>query len=233
MKTPPAKKHQGTPSISTADLDWAILNPVQIALAEQKFDTPIWAAVKEAMDSVAVPQLVKRRRTWWRTLNILTKTQINPSLGKTPWKQQCKLASKAIQDHHKELITSLTRKLTKMEDRCRGSNLRLVGQAESAEGSDAFGFLKTQLPQGILSLVRWEIRIEKAHRLYSKKEYKKNCPRILVCKMMDYVDRQAILKGAKEAYAITYNWQTILFPLIPPWQPLTMGSTMWKTKWPP
>lgn len=98
-----------------------------------------------------------------------------------------------------------------MEDRNRSSNLRIVGLPESEEGSDPFGFLKRSLPMWIPSLAGREIKIERAHRLYNRRETKSSCFRTLIFKLLDYADRQAILKGAKEAYPVRHKEHILSF----------------------
>lgn len=59
LENSPAKISREIVSVST-DVDGTIVKAVRLALAEQEetFNTSILAAVKEAMDSVVVPQLV-------------------------------------------------------------------------------------------------------------------------------------------------------------------------------
>lgn len=95
--------------------------------------------------------------------------------------------------------TSWNGQATEMEDRSQRSNLRLVGLAESEEGSDPIGFLKTQLPPWIPSLAgAWN----------KNWEGKDKRPRTLNFKLLDYTDRQAILKGA---FPMTHNKQPLSF----------------------
>lgn len=220
-KSPEKKKPKETVSVSS-DLDSAILKAVRLALADQQqhFDASILSAVKAAMDSVVVPQLtdlkVQIKQANDAVQNIVTDVE---HLGKLMNKSQAKVDSlqatvrankRDVQDHS-GLIISLTDKVTEMEDRSRRSNLRLVGLAESAEGSDAIGFLKTHLPRWIPSLAGREIRIERAHRLYNTDGKRNNRSRTLIFKLLDYADRQAILKGAREVFPIIHDQQTLSF----------------------
>lgn len=98
-----------------------------------------------------------------------------------------------------------------MEDRNRRSNLRLVGLPESEEGSDPIRFLKKFLPLWIPSLAGREIKIERAHRLYNRRETETSRSRTLILKLLDYADRQAILKGAREAYPVKHKERILSF----------------------
>lgn len=98
-----------------------------------------------------------------------------------------------------------------MEDRSRISNLELIGLKEGEEGSNAADYLVTNLPKWIPSLQGRTIRIERAHRLYSgETTTNSNRPRTLIFKLLDYTDRQAILKGAR-AQPVKHADQNLLF----------------------
>ncbi|ROJ30506.1 LINE-1 retrotransposable element ORF1 protein [Anabarilius grahami] len=115
-----------------------------------------------------------------------------------------------IRDHDRQ-IASLSARLTEMEDRNRRSNLRLVGLPESEEGSDPIGFLKKFLPLWIPSLAGREIKIERAHPLYNRRETETSRSRPLIFKLLDYADRQAILKGARETYPVKHKERILSF----------------------
>lgn len=219
-KSSPEKKKLKETVSASPDLDAAILKAVRVALAEQQqhFDAAILSAVKAAMDGVVIPQLsdlkVQVKQTNDAVQNVVAEVE---HLGKVVNKSQNKVDSlqatvrannRDVQDHS-ELIAALNNKITEMEDRSRRNNLRLVGLAESAEGSDPIGFLKIQLPLWIPSLAGREIKIERAHRMYAERA--DNRPRTLIFKLLDYADRQAILNGAREIFPIVHDKQTLSF----------------------
>ncbi len=103
----------------------------------------------------------------------------------------------------------ITLKIADMEDRSRRSNVRLVGLREGVEGDDCIAFLKANLPKWIPSIATREIKIERAHRIYSDKQSKR--PRTVIFKLLDYTDRQAILKGARAVYPVKFGSETLHF----------------------
>lgn len=115
-----------------------------------------------------------------------------------------------IRDHNQHIV-SLFAKITEMEVRCRHSNLRLMGLPESEDGSDLIWFLETCLPMWILSLAGCEIKIERAHHLYSRREIEPSRSCTLIFKLLDYADRQAILRDERKAYPVRYKERILSF----------------------
>ncbi len=111
--------------------------------------------------------------------------------------------------HLESKFDDITLKIADMEDRSRRSNVRLVGLREGVEGDDCIAFLKANLPKWIPSIANREIKIERAHRIYSDKQSKR--PRTVIFKLLDYTDRQAILKGARAAYPVKFGSETLHF----------------------
>ncbi len=129
--------------------------------------------------------------------------------------------------HLESKFDDITLKIADMEDRSRRSIVRLVGLREGVEGDDCIAivrlvglregvegddciaFLKANLPKWIPSIVNREIKIERAHRIYSDKQSKR--PRMVIFKLLDYTDRQAILKGARAAYPVKFGSETLHF----------------------
>lgn len=218
--SPEKKKPKETVSV-TPELDAAILKAVRVALAEQQqhFDAAILSAVKAAMDSAVIPALsdlkVQVKQTNDAVQNVVADVEhlgkvVNKSQNKVDSLQATVRANNRDVQEHSELIAALNDKITEMEDRSRRNNLRLVGLAESAEGSDPIGFLKANLPLWIPSLKGREIKIERAHRMYAN-ERSDDRPRTFIFKLLDYSDRQAILDGAREVFPISHDEQTLSF----------------------
>ncbi len=74
----------------------------------------------------------------------------------------------AVMDLRNQL-ERLTEKMTDMEDKSRRNNVRLVGLPEGMEGSDVAGFLRVNLSKWIPSLKGRNIEIDRAHRVYGRK----------------------------------------------------------------
>ncbi len=107
-------------------------------------------------------------------------------------------------------VDTLQDKMAKLEDKSRQCNIRLVGLAEGEEGSDALGFMQTQLPLWIPSLNNRPIEIDRAHRIYTGDSNRKG-PRTLIFKLLRFQDRNAILKGARAAGEIIHKGKSLLF----------------------
>ncbi|KAL7390028.1 hypothetical protein ABVT39_013741 [Epinephelus coioides] len=192
------------------DLDDAIANAISSALLAQQSElsTFIQSEVKEVVNSILVPQLAELTRQIKNTNNTVSElAQGLESSHKTIQSNTAKLdtlqatvrANKREVNGLQQQVRELTSKITQMEDPSWRSNVRLVGLKEGEEGSDTIGFLSTNLPKWIPSVGNRDICIERAHRLYSRVNSEKdaNHPRTLIFKLLDYSDRQAVLKGAR------------------------------------
>uniref|UniRef100_A0A3B1JG20 L1 transposable element RRM domain-containing protein n=1 Tax=Astyanax mexicanus TaxID=7994 RepID=A0A3B1JG20_ASTMX len=189
------KKFKESCSISKSELDGAIAAAVKMAMAEQRSDLDkiVTTAVKTAIDDMLVPQLASLSSELKHTVvAVTTITSRTENLEKTV-----------------ERIQSKSAKMTDIEDRNRRSNVRLVGLKESEEGDNCIAFLRANLSKWIPSLAGREIKIERAHRIYSGKNT--THPRTVVFKLLDYTDRQAILKGARAASPVKHGGSSLLF----------------------
>ncbi|XP_078028282.1 uncharacterized protein LOC144464625 [Epinephelus lanceolatus] len=169
------------------DLDDAIANAISSTLLAQQSElsTFIQSAVKEVVNSILVPQLAELTRQIKDTNDTVSQlAQGLESSHKTIQSNTAKLDTlqATVRANNREVnglqqqVGELTSKITQMEDPSWRSNVRLVGLKEGKEGSDAIGFLSTNLPKWIPSLGNRDIRIER---------------------LLDYSDRQAVLKGAR------------------------------------
>ncbi|KAL2086011.1 hypothetical protein ACEWY4_019331 [Coilia grayii] len=226
----PIKKKfkESAPSISKADLDSAILAGVKQALAEQRaeLNSIVTAAVKAALDDVLLPQISDLRMQLKNTSDTITTTtnQVE-GLERSVQRLQSRCDStQSAARHDRDQVNAmrlkldeLSAKLSEMEDRSRRSNLRLIGLKEGQEGDDCIGFLKANLPIWIPSLADRDIKIERAHRLYTDKATSNNAqsntarPRTIIFKLLDYTDRQAILSGARAVYPVKHRGDTLHF----------------------
>ncbi|KAL1277460.1 hypothetical protein QQF64_024133 [Cirrhinus molitorella] len=110
----------------------------------------------------------------------------------------------------KLIVDTLQDKMAKLEDKSRQCNIRLVGLAEGEEGSDALGYMQTQLPLWIPSLKNRSFEIDRAHRIYTGDSNRKS-PRTLIFKLLRFQDRNAILNGARAAGQILHKGNSLLF----------------------
>lgn len=208
-------------TMSKEDIEDAIASAVKMALQEQQsaLNVLIQAAVKDAINSILIPQLneLKMQMTDAETtLGLLAQDVDSSQKGiqnnttKIDSLQAALRASKHQATALHVEVNDLKLKLTQMEDHSRMSNLRLVGLREGEEGSNAIAFLTGHLPKWIPSLKGKNIRIERAHRVYSPKQEENARPRTLIFKLLDYADRQEILKGARQQQ-IKHGDQDLLF----------------------
>lgn len=95
-----------------------------------------------------------------------------------------------------------------MEDRSR-SNVRLVDLREGAEGDDCIAFLKGKPAQMDTFHHEQRNQIKHTHCIYSDKPSK--CPCTVIFKLLDYTDRQAILKGTRATYPVKFISEPLHF----------------------
>ncbi|KAJ8014618.1 hypothetical protein DPEC_G00017510 [Dallia pectoralis] len=173
----PIKKRFKDAAISKEELDVAIANGIKLALQEQQrgLDVVVATAVREAVDSILVPELRDLRTEFQKTnatvKEISSELEIESKSTKRTQDRVDSVQAAAREDRRAVLelrtqLDQLTTKLTDLEDRGRRNNVRLVGLPEAVEGSDAIGYLKVNLPKWIPSLVGRDIDIERAHRVY-------------------------------------------------------------------
>uniref|UniRef100_A0A3B1KFW0 L1 transposable element RRM domain-containing protein n=1 Tax=Astyanax mexicanus TaxID=7994 RepID=A0A3B1KFW0_ASTMX len=219
-RSPLKKKFKESCSISKSELDGAIAAAVKMAMAEQRSDLDkiVTTAVKTAIDDMLVPQLASLSSELKHTVvAVTTITSRTENLEKTVERIQskCDLTQAAARSDRDQLTAlqlkfdNLAAKMTDIEDRNRRSNVRLVGLKESEEGDNCIAFLRANLSKWIPSLAGREIKIERAHRIYSGKNT--THPRTVVFKLLDYTDRQAILKGARAASPVKHGGSSLLF----------------------
>ncbi len=120
----------------------------------------------------------------------------------------------------KDQLERLTEKMTDMEDRCRGNNVRLVGLPEGMEGNDAAGFLRANLSKWIPSLRGRDIEIDRAHRVYDGGRGSDR-PRTLIFRVLRWHDRSDILKGARQACPVKCSQSNVTLLFFPDFSPAT------------
>ncbi|RXN06620.1 GTPase IMAP family member 8-like protein [Labeo rohita] len=156
---------------------------------------------RELQDDVLMPQILDLKRKIKNTNKAVTAVtrqfeQVRKSVSLL--QSRCDSIQPAIRKDRDQIsdlkskVDDITLKIADIENRSRRSNVRLVGLREGAEGEYCFAFLKANLPKWIPSIANREIKIERAHRIYSDKP--SNRPRTVMFKLLDYTERQAILK---------------------------------------
>ena len=100
------------------------------------------------------------------------------------------------------------------ESRARRNNLRLIGFPEEVEGTNCESFLeswiKTWVPTESLSTC---FLIERAHRALARRPPPGAPPRPMIARVLNYKDRDAIMRKARELGSVHYeNHKIMLFP---------------------
>lgn len=220
-KSPEKKKFKDSGTISKEELNAAVLASVKLALAEQKeeLDKTVSAAVRHAIDDLLTPQLNAIRielDSTKESIDLIQKELHQQDSCMAKVQSRCDTIQAAARSDRGQVnmmakrVDDLNDKLSELEDRSRRSNIRVVGLKEGEEGDDAIAFLKAHLPEWIPALKDRDIAIERAHRVYSR-EQNSSRPRTIIFKLLNYVDRQAILKGARAAYPVKHRQENILF----------------------
>ncbi len=119
-------------------------------------------------------------------------------------------------------LERLTEKMTDMEDKSRRNNVRLVGLPEGMEGSDVAGFLRIDLSLWIPSLKGRDIEIDRAHRVYGRKNSDR--PRTLIFRVLRWHDRLEILKGARQAHPVKCTQDNVTLLFFPDFSPVTAAK---------
>ena len=102
---------------------------------------------------------------------------------------------KDTEDKHKKFVNEIKEKLREIEDRSRRNNLRIDGMKENAYESWEDCERKVKQLFGETLQVK-DVMIERAHR--SGKVAKGEKPRTIVLKLLNYKDKEKILKQAKK-----------------------------------
>uniref|UniRef100_A0A3Q1FKG4 L1 transposable element RRM domain-containing protein n=1 Tax=Acanthochromis polyacanthus TaxID=80966 RepID=A0A3Q1FKG4_9TELE len=220
-RSPTKKKFKETSLMSKAELDEAMLAAAKLALSEQRLELHelVKTSVGEAIENTFTPQITELRTQLKIACDRISSIGCQIERQEQSIKQletRCDniqasaRSDKATVRGLQVLVTELTSKLADMEDRSRRSNLRLIGLAEGAEGGDAVSFLETNIPKWLPALSQPAIKIERAHRVYSRNG-KSDKPHTLIFKLLNYRDRQRILQGARDAASIKHGESKISF----------------------
>ncbi|KAG7522442.1 hypothetical protein JOB18_022344 [Solea senegalensis] len=105
----------------------------------------------------------------------------------------------------------LTSKIQDQEDRARRPNLRLVGLPEKTEGPDMCNFLENCLPRTLGETLTPAPVIERAHRIGQVNPNRPSTSRTIVMKLLNYRDRQKILRAARRLKEVRYENHRISF----------------------
>uniref|UniRef100_A0A087YRQ6 L1 transposable element RRM domain-containing protein n=1 Tax=Poecilia formosa TaxID=48698 RepID=A0A087YRQ6_POEFO len=106
---------------------------------------------------------------------------------------------------------SMEDKLIDLETRSRLNNLRLVNLPEGAEGSDLCAFLEKWIPEALGSeKLQTSLSLERAHRLGPRKDGASR-PRALIMKFLNFREKQAVIRVAREKKDIFYKDKRVHF----------------------
>ena len=109
-------------------------------------------------------------------------------------------------------VKSLTNKVDDLECRSRRNNVRLVGLPEKAEGQDAAAFLEKWLPEALGLEPREAPVIERAHRIGTlPSNSSTERPRTLIMKVLNFRDKERVLKAARIKGKILYGNEQVRF----------------------
>ncbi len=227
----PMKKKFRDATISREDLDDAIASSIKLALKEQQstLNSVVNSAVRNAMDSVLIPELRKLREDIQATNKSVKELREEFEAIATAAKQtrdrvdSVQAAARedrsAVTDLRNQL-ERLTEKMTDIEDRRRRNNVRLVGLPEWAEGPDSAGFLRVNISKWIPSLRGRDIETDRAHRVYDGGR-SSDRPRTLIFLVLRWHDRSEILKGARQAYPVKCAQDNVTLLFFPNFSPAT------------
>ena len=226
--SPKKKKPKNDIPLSMADLDAAISRGVRLALQDQQpaFEQSINFAVKQAMDTIVVPQLrqiqadIEKNNEGMKGMRCVIDKQ---AIEVKQTKDRVDNIQVVVRTHSEQLhelrtqVEQLSAQSVEMQDRARRNNIRLVHLEDNIEGKDAAGYLTTNLPKWIPALAGRNIEIERAHRIYvdpKKKDTLSNKPpppRTMIFRLLRWQDKVDILREARKAYPVKLGQSTLLF----------------------
>lgn len=115
---------------------------------------------------------------------------------------------------HTQQINSLLLKVDDLENRSRRSNLRLVGVPEKEEGRDPVAYFERWLLEVVgRNILSSFFAIERAHRVPARAPPPGAPPRPILMKLLNFRDRDAILRAAREKGDFTIQGHKVsLYP---------------------
>ncbi len=109
-------------------------------------------------------------------------------------------------------VKTLTDKVDDLECRSRRNNVRLVGLPEKAEGQDTAVFLEKWLPEALGLELREAPVIERVHRIRTlPSNSSTGRPRTLIMKVLNFRDKERVLKAARIKGKILYGNEQVRF----------------------
>lgn len=102
-------------------------------------------------------------------------------------------------------------KLADLETRSRLNNVRLVNLPEGAEGHDVCTFLEKWIPEALGNgTPRLSVSVERAHRIGPRGDGASR-PRALIMKFLNYRDKQAVIRAARDKKDVYFRDQRVRF----------------------
>lgn len=106
---------------------------------------------------------------------------------------------------------SIQNKLTDLESRSRRNNIRLFGVGEGEEGKSVTQFVTDFLKRELPLPADFDLKIQRAHRVFAAKPRPKNNPRQIIVNFQEYTTKELILKEAWKKGRIQSNGRNIYF----------------------
>lgn len=113
----------------------------------------------------------------------------------------------------KTVTEELVLKVDELENRARNLNLRLVGLPVKEEGTNMCAFLEKWIP-GVLGEHNFPcpVLVERGHRIGEPSivdiqagDHSSVCPRVVIMKFLNYMDKSRFMKAAKSKGQILYD----------------------------
>ncbi|XP_056598310.1 uncharacterized protein LOC130416975 [Triplophysa dalaica] len=106
---------------------------------------------------------------------------------------------------------SIQNKLNDLESRSRRNNIRLFGVGEGEEGRSVTQFVTDFLKRELPSLAELDLKIQRAHRIFTAKPRNNINPRQIIVNFQEYTTKELVLKEAWKKGHIQSNGRNIYF----------------------
>uniref|UniRef100_A0A8C5WKG5 Uncharacterized protein n=1 Tax=Leptobrachium leishanense TaxID=445787 RepID=A0A8C5WKG5_9ANUR len=113
---------------------------------------------------------------------------------------------KAQVDAQQSVIHTLTEKLDDLENQSRRNNLRVVGLPETVRGRALQDWVSNWLPTQLgLGAPDLPLAVERVHRVGPDLNALAGRPRVVIMRLLNFVDKSNLLQAFRKANALDYN----------------------------